>query len=342
MPTYEVQLPDGRTLEIDGPRPPTRGQMQSWQARGAFGPAQAPAEAETPTNVFSMEPRTPLQTRAAMEQNTQRVSDVAAEHPYLVGGAAMAAGGAAGLLRAGAAPAATMATRVGAVMKEAITQSTPVAKYEAIRYGLEKIGLPAPVAMSMAMVASGYKRPAKATPAAVASPASPVASSPAVPVPEVAPSAPASPQVPVATRGPSPQMVQNELGIQARRQQVKLSEPQYKAATELVNQGRTPAQAIQEVASRTQATPVTATTTPGPESPASAPKTPKSRGKLTADEADEYLRLTGKGMSHEEAVEALLAQRQLAKKLGTPTPERVRRNVAERNATGRWTPNKDQ
>jgi hypothetical protein len=62
--------------------------------------------------------------------------------------------------------------------------------------------------------------------------------------------------------------------------------------------------------------------------------TAKGRGskaaRLTADEADEYLRLMEKGLSHEEATQFLIDQRNLLKRLGTQSPETVRERVARR------------
>lgn len=182
---------------------------------------------------------------------------------------------------------------------------------------------------------------------APASPGAPPASSPATPAPSVAPSAleSASGRPSILGRSPhpeggvwSPQRIQNELGIQARRQRVQLTEPQYKAATELVARGRTPAEAVAEVARMTR--PPATVSAAAEVAPASSP-VPKSkkapaRAKLTADEADEYLRLLEKGQTHEEAVALLLKQRALVSKLGTKAGETVRREVAERNATGRW------
>ena len=131
-------------------------------------------------------------------------------------------------------------------------------------------------------------------------------------------------------------MIQNELGIQARRQKVTLTEPQYKAATALVDGGLSPAEAVTQVAKQVSEAPAKATpTASAQEAQARATKATK-RAKLTADEADEYLRLTGRGMSHEDAVAALMQQRTLAKKLGTPDGATMRRRVAERNQTGKW------
>lgn len=178
-----------------------------------------------------------------------------------------------------------------------------------------------------------------ATPAASVSPAvsPPAASATAAPS-----ASPATASAPRAGSGPSwlkpgevisPQRIQNELGIQARRQKVTLTEPQYKAATEMVAQGSSPAEAVADVARRTAA-PSAASAAPAAATP-STPAVPSkangtSRAKLTADEADEYLRLLEKGKTHEEAVAALMQQRQLAAKPGTLTPEAMRREIAER------------
>jgi hypothetical protein len=116
---------------------------------------------------------------------------------------------------------------------------------------------------------------------------------------------------------------------------VRLSEQQYSEATALVNQGQSPADAVAQVAKNPQAAPVqtTAAAEPTPvQAPAAAPtkaKAPK-RPKLTADEADEYLRLLDRGMSHQEAVDALMAERSLASKLGTMSPDTMRQRVARR------------
>ena len=48
MPTYEVEF-NGRVFEIDGPRPPTRGDLQKMQVRGVFGASgNTPPEPEAP------------------------------------------------------------------------------------------------------------------------------------------------------------------------------------------------------------------------------------------------------------------------------------------------------
>jgi hypothetical protein len=40
MPTYEIQAPNGKVFEVDGPRMPTRADIQSMQVRGVFGPSR--------------------------------------------------------------------------------------------------------------------------------------------------------------------------------------------------------------------------------------------------------------------------------------------------------------
>jgi hypothetical protein len=250
-----------------------------------------------------------------------------------------------GIGRAAASEGLTTAGRVYAGGKEALGQAAPAVKYEITRTVLQGMGVPPAVAMPIAIAASGYRRGAKPTPtaktaapAAPVAPASPAVSSPEVPVPAAVSGAPVSAPVQPVPRALSPQRIQNELGIAARRQQVALTEPQYKAATALVAQGKSPAEAVTEIASRTAAaTPAATAATMSAGSPAPM-KTPKgsSRAKLSADEADEYLRLLESGKTHDEAVGALMQQRQLAAKLGTPSPDSVRRRVAERNATGRW------
>lgn len=147
-------------------------------------------------------------------------------------------------------------------------------------------------------------------------------------------------RLPAAQRTPgqmSPQWIQNDLGLAARRSKVTLTEPQYQAAEKLVREGMSPADAVADVARRvTSAAPVSAASPATPPSPKAPTKKGPTRARLTADEADEYLRLLDRGMSHDEAVAALMQQRTLAKKLGTPTPDSVRHRVAERNVTGRW------
>jgi hypothetical protein len=167
------------------------------------------------------------------------------------------------------------------------------------------------------------------TPAASAAPAESVASAPAISAPSTPAASPESAGVRPSQSTLSPQRIQNELGIQARRQSVRLSQEQYAEATALVNQGQSPAEAVAQVAKNPQAAVQTTAAVESPQAPATTGKIPK-RSRLTADEADEYLRLLEKGMTHQEAVSQLMDQRKLATKLGTMTPDTMRERVARR------------
>jgi hypothetical protein len=129
-------------------------------------------------------------------------------------------------------------------------------------------------------------------------------------------------------------MIQNELGMQARRQGVKLTEPQYQAAERLVGRGASPAEAVREIASRVQSPSATPPVASTPEAPPSVapPKKAPARPKLTADEADEYLRLLEKGETHQEAVRLLMDQRRLASMPGTVAPDEMRQRIARRQS----------
>lgn len=205
-----------------------------------------------------------------------------------------------------------------------------------------KIDPPPPVvtpnaAASRRMIAGMSSPPQATAPTTVAAPASPVAAPPAVaapappvaapPVPVAAPgaaqSAAAPPPASILRPAMSPQRIQNELGIQARRQQVTLSEPEYKQAAELVRAGKTPTEAVATM--KAQQPP-----------PAAAPTAGPDKLRLTAAETQAYAKLRIAGKSHEEAVGAIEEQRRLAQTFGLPTGEDVRKAVAERNATGRW------
>lgn len=178
-----------------------------------------------------------------------------------------------------------------------------------------------------------------AAPASTAAPAAPPPQPPGSPVAPGAPlSGPTSQSAPspqtgapaAPSSGPrphpeggvwSPQRIQNELGIQARRQQVTLSKAQADEAATLVSQGRTPADAVAQVATKAN-TPLLA------------------RPKLSAAETKVYARLIGQGKTDAEATQILEQQRLLVGQLGTPSSETVRQSVARRNNTGRWEPPK--
>jgi len=164
--------------------------------------------------------------------------------------------------------------------------------------------------------------------------------------PEAAPAAPAPPDVspgPSAAPGPpgapapatpagfgwSPQRIQNELGLAARRMKVSLTAPQYQEAADLVRQGQTPTAAVAQVNRGSGASPVAPGA--GPTTPPPGPK-PKVPAAVMA----EYARLRRLGKSHAEAVDILEFQQALIRRMGTPSTEAVREAVAERNASGRW------
>lgn len=143
----------------------------------------------------------------------------------------------------------------------------------------------------------------------------------AAPPPGVEPSAPtpqASASVSAATGSPkavqSPQRIQNELGLAARRAGVTLTEPQYQQAAELVKQGQVPTEAVLSIAK-----------------PAAAVKE-----KLSGAEFQAAQSLIEKGLASDVALKTVLGQREFAARFGLPTNETVRTKVATRNATGRW------
>lgn len=167
--------------------------------------------------------------------------------------------------------------------------------------------------------------PSASTPAARAPEADLAATRPASPTPPPDPGARPSASTPSAAPQSrphpeggvwSPQRVQNELGQQARRQGAKLSESEYAKATELVAQGKTPAEAV---ADTVKARPATG-----------------ARVKLTAAESKTYNALRAKGKTHAEIMEAIEQQRELALRLGTPSSETVRQRISKRNKTGDW------
>lgn len=280
-----------------------------------------------------------------------------------------------------------LAGKAVAGAKEMVSQAEPILKYEASKAALMHIGLPAPVAIPIAMAISGYRgsgkgaakataveaAPVAAEASSVAAPAAirpntagtvssaispeeyaatfghempanlrpgqPTAVAPVAPAASVAPpaSAPAVQGPPSALAAPqsdlappsgsarvvmSPQRIQNELGLAARRAKVTLTEPQYQQATDLVAQGKTPMEAVTTIGG-------------GAAPPVTAPATP-AKLKLNKSELNEYVRLTRGGMTPAEAAQSIAQQRQLLEKLGTPSTEDVIRKVVDRNTTGRW------
>jgi hypothetical protein len=162
----------------------------------------------------------------------------------------------------------------------------------------------------------------------VAPPAAPMAS-PVVPQNPLAPiTAPVTP-----TAGPrivmSPQRMQNELGLAARRANLKLTEPQFAEAETLMRAGKTPVEAVTTVASGPAAAAPTVVTAAGETA---------GKLKLNRDELNEYVRMTKSGIAPADAVMAIAKQRALQQALGTPTTSEVIRRVVDRNTTGRWQP----
>ncbi len=264
--------------------------------------------------------------------------------------------GAAGPVRAVAQKGLSMAQRGVAGAKALAGQAVPYAKFEVTKHGLEAVGVPSAIATPIAFAVSGYRgrlkggKAAPNVPDEAIAPASadarasermvsgmsakPAAVSPPVasaPVPAVPParsggaeSAPASPAA--SMRPPmSAQRIRNEVGLAARRSNLKLTEPELAQADGLVREGLTPVQAVKQVGGQTAATPA-----------ASAPTASSKPPKMTAAETREYVALRSKGKTHQEAAEVLQAQRELAKRFGTPSPEDARKAVQQRNKTGRW------
>jgi hypothetical protein len=155
--------------------------------------------------------------------------------------------------------------------------------------------------------------------AAAARAAAPAASPPGVPAPPAAAATPLSAPTPPPPSGSptapmSPQRIQNELGLAARRAGLKLTEPQYAEAALRVQGGETPVAAVTAV----------------------APPPPPPKLKISAAEMGTYTALRKLGTSHQDAMAAVQAQRDLVAALGTPSSEAVRQAVADRNVSGRW------
>jgi hypothetical protein len=194
------------------------------------------------------------------------------------------------------------------------------------------------------------KPPVEATPAASpAAPAAPAASAPVAATPPVPPAARTPAQTPPAAPSPtqaspvpahdtagrtlhtrwadrtpgqqSVQSVRNDVGIAAKRAKVELSKAGHQVAEQLVRNGKTPVEAVAEIAGR-------------PAAPAAAQSMPRMR--LNADEMKEYARLVKAGKSDVEAKLAIAQQRELVATTGaTPLPK-ARSRVASRQATGKW------
>jgi chromatin segregation and condensation protein Rec8/ScpA/Scc1 (kleisin family) len=135
----------------------------------------------------------------------------------------------------------------------------------------------------------------------------------------------------------SPQRIQNELGLAARRAKLAPTAEEYAQATDAVAQGRTPQEAIAELAAKKPTPSAPAAETPAPKK-ARASKAPIPTDK---DELLEYAKLIRAGKTHKQAMTAIAQQRALAKQFGTPSVAEVEARVDARNRTGRW-PKADQ
>lgn len=283
-------------------------------------PAQAPPKGWTPVaERAAPRPEDALRKATGIGADPARTIELA---PVM--GVPIASMGGIGAAARGVQAAAGMAGKAVEGAKAVGKLVTPVVEYEVVNQSLQAVGVPAAVSVPIAMMVSGRKAVPKRAPRAprtTASPA-PAASPPAVPAPATAPAVAEAAAVPSAARGPSPQMIRNQVGLASRQSGLKLSEEQMAAADALVATGRAPMDAVRVVAAQAPAAPV---------APPVAPKP-----KLNAAEASVYVRLRSAGKSHQEAMQAVEVQRELAQRLGLPSSETVRTTVGERNRTGRW------
>lgn len=233
-------------------------------------------------------------------------------------------GGAAGLLFG-----ATAGTRTARTLRKAASRIDPppvrvnpnTAASQQIVRGMSEAGAtPPPLPATAAPVAA----PVASRAVVEASPVPPVASTsqPAGPplvvsAPQIRPATPTERPPSAATSALSPQRIQNELGLVARRTGAKLSEAEYSTAAELVAQGKSPAEAIASTIGERGRT---------------------LKATFTAAESKVYTRLRDAGKNDREALAAIEAQRALAARLGTPSSESVRQAVKSRNETGQWKP----
>jgi hypothetical protein len=217
----------------------------------------------------------------------------------------------------------------GAAVKAAVAEASPLLKYEVTKTTLEKMRVPAPIAMLVAAAVSGYrgngKKPAVPEVPPVAEPRvpanatgtgwtpapmpTPSAAAPRASAPVAAPSGTPSPAPPAPAPPATPPTAQEM------------------AAQTLTRQGYSPAEAQAAVAQQPPA-PAAATTSPA------APTAPKPM--LLAADFAAVQRLTSKGMPLPKAIAQVQAERALAERLGLPSPEQARQSVADRNKTGRW------
>lgn len=193
----------------------------------------------------------------------------------------------------------------GAAVKAAAAEASPVLKYEITKTTLEKMHVPTPIAMMVAVAVSGYRGNGK---------------KPAAPA-EMSPAAADAARVPANATGTS--------WAPAPMPRPMPAEPMPAAAAPVAPVASSP------VAPASPAAPVA----PVPDLPppaAGSPIPPPARAKLLASEVPEFLRLQKAGKTPKEALDLIEAQRAFAKKFGLPSGEQTRESVADRNVTGRW------
>lgn len=197
-----------------------------------------------------------------------------------------------GVGRAMAGEGLSLAGRAAAGAKEAVTQVAPAVKYEAVKTGLEHMGVPTSVAIVIAMGVSGYKRGAKRATGETATASADAASASRV---ESTPAAPARP---------------SESGAQS-------ASPRSSAAPESSPppQGMTQKQLNEEALARRRAE-YQARVAQQPQAPAAEP----GNVKLSAAETKAYIDLLKRGVPSRKAMQSILQQRELVQRLGTPAP----------------------
>lgn len=249
--------------------------------------------------------------------------------------------------RAAAVPAANVIGRARAAVVAAGAQAAPVIKYEVTKHALESLGVSSSIAIPIAMVVSGYKKGAKATPteaapAPTAEAATPAAAAPAVEAaPTVAPpeTAPAgSVPVPAAARAT------NQMWQELRQAGLKPTEAT--EAFRLLSQGVAPAEVQARIlAARPSAASVAPETPAAPVamSPARtlnelAIAARRAKVKLSQEDYQALIPLVQQGATPADAV-AKLPALQMQRIAGTMTDAQVAAEIAARK--GNRSPKRD-
>ena len=210
-----------------------------------------------------------------------------------------------------------LAAKTGALL----TQASPIIKYEATKTLLRSVGVPGPIAELAAMAASGMRRNGE-----------PTAPGEGLPAPRD-PNAPhLDRSVPVRPSDLTPQQMAERLVYGHG------TPPDLKGAGRASGISGPVGEPVAAPPASTPAAPMSPSALGAalaPETP-SAALSPSPKPRLTAAEMKEYSRLLAKGMTEEQAQQALGNMRRLAAMLGGASPEEVRAAVAHRNATGTW------